>query len=131
MMMAPEPLKFVIVEKDPFVALDMQLGLQDAAAGCQVVHLRDIDEYQSLPPFSTSPVVITKLSIAQIDACGLIQIAGQHAAIVVREGIDTLKDVAERGWLSLASPFTADDLSVLVADIRQIFDLAGLNRPGA
>lgn len=129
--MTLEPLTFVIVEKDAFVALDMQLGLQDASVGCQVVHLRDIADFQSMPQPADRPVIITKLSIAEIDECGLVQIAGRRAAIVVREGIDSVKAVVDRGWLSLASPFTADDLLTLVEDIRQVFALIGMNRPGA
>lgn len=131
MAMTPAPLKFLIVEKDAFVARDMQLGLQDADAGCHVLHMRDVAECQALLPFPEYPVVITKLSIDQIDACGLTQIAGRNAVIVVREGVDTLTAVARRGWLSLASPFTAEDLAALVHQIRQMFDLAQTHRPGA
>lgn len=116
--MTSKPMTFVIVDKDVFVAHDMQLGLEYLATGCNVIHLRDIPGCVTVPNTLTRRVFITKLSIEQIDQCGLVQIAGPDADIVVREGVDTREAVAERGWFSLASPFTTDDLAVLVQELR-------------
>lgn len=117
--MTQKNLTFVIVEKDAFVAHDMQLGLQDASDGCEVLHLRDIADIQHMASVPPRPVFITKLSISQIDEHGLVGFAGPNAAIVLREGVDLAADVAARGWFSLASPFTAEDLTTLVNDIHR------------
>lgn len=123
--MSPQRFRFVILEKDRFVANDMQEGLRAATPDCDTRHLlhpEDAGEAfsESAHEASSRTVLVTKLSVEQIDASGLSRLAQQSCAdIVVRMGDDPLHAVTERGWFSLASPFTWDDLSALVADLTR------------
>lgn len=123
--MSPPRFRFVILEKDRFVANDMQEGLKAATPDCDTCHLTHADEAgeafsESSETGPARTVLVTKLSVEQIDASGLSRLArDSRAEIVVRMGDDPLHTVAERGWFSLASPFTWDDLSALVADLSR------------
>lgn len=118
-------LHFLIVEKDPFIARDMSDGLAMAAPGCAVEVLKSPEE---LPPGAGTTalaaprrrtVLITKLTLAEIDAAGLAVIAAQlNALIVVRQGEDPPELILARGWFCLPAPFTGDDLAELIATLN-------------
>ncbi|MBU3030285.1 hypothetical protein [Paracoccus marinaquae] len=121
--MSSQKFRFVIIEKDSFVAHDMREGLKAAVPGCDTHHLTDLDGASGLVTTdaeagSPRTVIVTKLSLAQLDSSGLTQLAQQmRAEIVVRLGEDPRAAVTERGWLSLASPFTWEDLAGLASDL--------------
>lgn len=121
--MTASKFRFVVIEKDSFVARDMQDGLQAAIPGCEI---RQSCGYDQLPDLIPAPspsddmrtIIITKLSLAQLDSGGISQLAhDRHAEIVVRLGEDSVQDVTGRGWHSLASPFTWDDLAGLAMQL--------------
>lgn len=113
--------RFVILEKDCFIARDMQDGLQSACPNADIRRIatpEDVANACGDAQDSVRPVIITKLSVEQLDRAGISSLSRQIGAeIVVRMGDDPLCTVAERGWLSLASPFTWDDLAALVGDL--------------
>lgn len=90
----------------------------DACPGCETTHFRlvtDLPEYLGLGDGGDRVTVLTKLSLHEIMNSGLAAKAGsQGAEIVVRQGEDSLDEIARHGWLSLPSPFSWDDLSELV-----------------
>lgn len=117
--MDTRPLNFLILEKDSFIAMDMMQGLSFYEGDCRLHHFHSVDEmHQRLPTTVDRQhhnIVVTKLSVAEIDASGLAQLARHHGCdVVVREGIDSTSSVEARGWHSLAAPFSQQDLSVLV-----------------
>lgn len=116
-------LHFMILERDPFIAADMRAGLMFADPLCTVDLLRCVSQvmegFAQFPVAGRSPVLITKLGIDEIEESGLISLANRAAAqLVVREGGDAVEQISGRGWFSLASPFTSDDLSALLAQLR-------------
>lgn len=121
--MTDPALHFMILERDPFIAADMRAGLMFADPLCTVDLLRCVSQvmegFAQFPVDGRSPVLITKLGIDEIEEAGLISLANRAAAqLVVREGGDTVEQISGRGWFSLASPFTSDDLSALLAQLR-------------
>ncbi|MCF3974458.1 hypothetical protein [Paracoccus salsus] len=122
--MSDSALLFVIIEKDCFIARDMQEGLEAADPACETIRLRDPEEAVELvcgrqPDGRLRTVIITKLSLAQIEDCSLSRLADEGLVeIVVRIGDDTSEAVHRRGWFTLASPFTRDDLSALVVEVQ-------------
>lgn len=119
-------LHFLIVEKDPFIARDMSDGLAIAAPGCSVEVLKSPEELPfgagrpAFPLARRRTVLITKLTVAEIDAIGLAVIAAQiNALIVLRQGEDPLEVILARGWFCLPAPFTGDDLAELIAAVNQ------------
>lgn len=121
--MTDPALHFMILERDPFIAADMRAGLMFADPLCTVDLLRCVSQvmegFAQFPVDGRSPVLITKLGIDEIEEAGLINLANRAAAqLVVREGGDTVEQISGRGWFSLASPFTSDDLSALLAQLR-------------
>lgn len=123
--MSAHMFRFVVIEKDCFVARDMQDGLQSAAPDCDVLRLaRPEDAEDAFAQVSradpTRIVIITKLTVAQLDSSGMARLAHDFGAdIVVRLGDDPVQKVIERGWYSLASPFTWDDLAELVGGLTR------------
>lgn len=124
--MSSRKLRFVIIEKDSFVARDMQDGLLAAVPDCDTFHLAHHDDASDAlrrdavagPADEPRMVIVTKLSLDQIDSSGLARAAYDAGAeMVVRMGDDPVGAVASRGWYSLASPFTWDDLSALVGSL--------------
>lgn len=113
--------RFVIIEKDSFIARDMQSGLQAAVPDCDTRLLPNAAGAVEAFPRTTDEartVLITKLSLAQLDESGLSQLARDSGAeIVVRLGDDPQDEVTRHGWLSLASPFTWEDLAELAGDL--------------
>lgn len=118
------PLRFLILEKDAFVARDMTDGLSTADSECESLQFRGLDDLSEYLLATNAPcqrqcVVVTKLPIAEIDDSGLAAMTRQHGAeIVVRLGPDPVEKVEARGWFSLAAPFTWDDLAELVTTLR-------------
>ena len=111
----------MIVETDPFIARDMSDGLMEAAPGCTVEIFRSAEELADLPsaPAAPHPVIVTKLSLEAIESSGLATSAARMGAmIVVRQGEDTADAVSARGWLSLPTPFTCEDLFELASSLR-------------
>ncbi|MDP5308067.1 hypothetical protein [Paracoccus spongiarum] len=124
--MSDQTFRFLLIEKDLFVARDMQEGLRMALPDCDIRCLslpEDIHgalaETEAQNGSAPRVVIVTKLSVDQIDLLGLTDAASRHRAeMVVRRGDDPPEAVAARGWFSLASPFTWDDLSDLAGDLR-------------
>lgn len=117
---------FIVVENDPFIARDMSEGLRSADPSCSVHILRTPGELvQSEDVLRTMAersrlAVITKLPVREIDRLGFQGIAGSApVTIVVREGEDQVNQVLSRGWLSLPTPFTGDDLADLTGHLRE------------
>ncbi|WCR11905.1 hypothetical protein JHW45_05970 [Paracoccus stylophorae] len=122
--MTASKFRFVIIEKDSFVARDMQDGLQSVVPGCDIRRLchpgQLSDHLADASAGDARAVIITKLSLAQLDQNGISQLArDRNAAIVVRLGEDSPQEVTARGWLSLASPFTWDDLAALAEELSE------------
>lgn len=121
--MSNQKLRFVIIEKDSFVARDMQDGLKAAIPDCDIKSLSGAEEALDIVKSCTDAddaraIIVTKLSLDQIDSTGLTQIARHvQADIVVRVGDDPPGAIAARGWFTLASPFTWDDLAALAVDL--------------
>lgn len=118
--MDKRPLNFLILEKDSFIARDMMEGLSFYEGSCRLHHFHSVDEMSQRLPATVDSlhhnIVVTKLSVAEIDASGLAQLADIHGCdMVVREGIDSAATVQARGWHSLAAPFSQHDLSILVS----------------
>lgn len=118
--------RFFIIEKDSFVARDMQDGLLAAIPDCDARHLLHHDEARQIAAqgadgadtAATRSVIVTKMSLDQLDRTGLAGLARDlNADVVVRMGEDPVAAVAARGWFSLASPFTWDDLNSLVSEL--------------
>ncbi|MDB6178546.1 hypothetical protein PAF17_13675 [Paracoccus sp. Z330] len=111
--------EFLVLEKDHFVAADMQGGLAAAMPGCTVLHflkVKDvIDHIRTSAPLSPKRhVFVTKLGVEQIDALDFALPAGvTPPAIVTRMGDDPDTIPARPGWFSLPSPFTQEDLHLL------------------
>lgn len=121
--MSPQSYRFIVIERDLIVARDLSDGLRAACPSCDVLHLRCASEMpESLSANSTHPpVILTKLPVQQVEDSGMAHLAReQGATIVVRQGDDPLSEVAHRGWLSLTSPFSWDDLAALIHDLRQL-----------
>lgn len=105
--------RFIIIEKDLFVARDMSQGLIAAYAQCEVLHLRHENEVPT--NLRSSDVIVTKMTMEQIDRSGLdVSARATGATIVVRMGDDSNDAIERRGWLSLPSPFTWDDINVML-----------------
>lgn len=121
--MPAQKFRFIIIEKDSFVARDMQDGLLSALPGCDTLCLPDPGDIAAVaatldPVERTRTVIVTKLSLEELEENGLARIAAEIGAdIVVRMGEDSPVAVATRGWHSLACPFSRDDLAALVADL--------------
>lgn len=117
--------RFVVIEKDAFIGRDLADGLRDALSGCEVRLVAHDDDARAVidglaldDPRST--VIITKMSLDQIDRCGLPSLSLDHSVlIVVRDGDDPASAIEDRGWLRLASPFTSDDLTGLAAALTE------------
>ncbi|MBW7056483.1 hypothetical protein KY389_07215 [Paracoccus bogoriensis] len=114
---------FIIIERDSFIASDLRCGLHDACPGCLCLRTPDLDGcmmiLRHLDDRATRPVIITKLSIAEIEACGLGAMAAARGwRLVLRLGGDTIEAVRERGWFSLPAPFSSDDVAVLVQALQ-------------
>lgn len=111
--------RFVIIEKDAFIARDLGDGLKAALPDSEIVIVaRHEDAWPRVFPPAQDDVwqtiIVTKLTLAQLDECGLSRrLEDSGTQVVVRVGDDPVSAVAERGWISLASPFTGDDLSSL------------------
>lgn len=122
--MDPHQLHFLILEKDCFIAHDMADGLRIAGGeGCDSQPFRQVDDLLdyllTLASPDLHPVVVTKLSLEQIDETGISSAAlGCAADVVVRLGTDLPDAILARGWFTLAAPFTSDDLSALVSMLR-------------
>jgi hypothetical protein len=116
--MTDSKLRFVIIEKDSFIAHDMQSGLQAAVPDCDtrwLPNVSDVVAQLSSAAADARTVLITKLSLSQLEETGLSNLAQQRGAeIVVRLGEDPKEEITRRGWFSLESPFTWDDLADLV-----------------
>lgn len=121
--MSSRKLRFVIIEKDSFVARDMQHGLQAANPDCDTCHLAHHADapgvlLRQAEADEPRTVIVTKMSLEQIESTGLARIAQDAGAeLVVRMGDDPVGSVMSRGWYSLASPFTWEDLSALVGSL--------------
>lgn len=116
-------LQFLIIEKDCFIAKDMQEGLNaaDNSAACrQVRSLEELPSYlDAAVANGLKNVIITKLPIDQIESSGLAGMAARTGAeIVVRQGEDRRDAVTAHGWRDLAWPFTGEDLADLVHDLQ-------------
>lgn len=116
---------YLIIEKNGFIAADMQQGLADADTRSDSYQIEHVDQLQSFLVSSVwtgrRPVFITKLSIAEIESTGLAGIARRmDGEIVVRMGQDPAAAVTARGWHSLASPFSREDLAGLVDELRRV-----------
>lgn len=107
--------RFVVIEKDPVIALDMEEGLRSACGGCTVMTVRDMAEAIALPPRAAGhSVFITSARLSVIDESGLAaHAADQGDMIVVRQGSDADHAVAARGYVLLSAPFTDADLVAL------------------
>ncbi|MGP9803854.1 hypothetical protein [Paracoccus sp. NSM] len=115
---------FIIIERDSFIAGDLRCGLLDACLDCLCLRTPDMDGCMSilhhLDDRATRPVIITKASIAEIDACGLGGMAAARGwRLVLRLGSDPVEAVRARGWFSLPAPFSSDDITSLVHALRE------------
>ena len=112
---------FIVIERDVFVARDMRDCLQAACVGCDVIHLRYPAELTGILEDADDDhrlVIVTKMGLEEIDASGLADWAKDHSAeIVIRAGDDPVSEVLKRGWRSLTSPFTRDDILALVESL--------------
>lgn len=114
---------FIIIERDSFIASDLRCGLHEACPDCLCLRTPDMDGcmmiLRHLDDRTARPVIITKASIAEIDACGLGGMAAaQGWRLVLRLGSDPVQEVRARGWFSLPAPFTSDDITSLVRALR-------------
>lgn len=77
-------LRIFVVEKDSFIARDMQIGLQQACPGGDVHCLRSLKDLRPvldvLPPSSALPVFITRLALQRLRESGLICFPSGSAA---------------------------------------------------
>jgi len=126
-MMTQSGYSFIVIERDTFVARDICAGLLAACPGCDVIHLRFPSELvsQVSPSADEVPVIVTKMNVQEVEDSGLADWAiANGAEIVIRAGDDPVTEVIRKGWRSLTSPFTREDLSHLVNS------LTGLRRAG-
>lgn len=124
----PDLLRFVIIEKDAFIAQDMRMGLDEAAPGCETIVVRNPAQIEGalapLPASARELVFITANRIQVIEETGLDKLAEKMSGrLVLREGADSNEAVHRRGWLTLGNPFTAEALARMVAALTR-------HRPG-
>lgn len=116
--MAQSENRFIIIEKDSFVANDMAEGLHAAFPYCKTFQYKNTAD--AMIESGRDTVFISKLSLDEIERSGLGVFARQTGStIVVRHGIDSIKAVTARGWISLPSPFTSDDLDDLLDQLQE------------
>ncbi|MFN3275554.1 MAG: hypothetical protein ACK41U_12855 [Paracoccus sp. (in: a-proteobacteria)] len=114
---------FILIERDCFIARDLREGLSEA---CPDSVFRCLGDLNDLPGIETGlagvdqfPVVITKASLAELTASGVAGLVRRNGwAMAVRMGIDPLSAVHAEGWLSLAAPFSREDLVYLAEQLR-------------
>lgn len=120
---------FVVIEKNPFFATDMQNGLLDACSECDVVSYRfPADAVAEMPlllegNFSGGRqiVVLCSAAISEIETSGLsLAVAKAGAAMVVMQDAPGSERADELGWFMLQSPFTAEALTDLVKRLRNL-----------
>lgn len=124
---------FLIIERDCFIAQDMREGLSEACGICGCRRYPAIEELlaqeDELRALAQLPVIITKKSLADADAEGLTALAQRNGwPVVVRLDLDPAEAVQARGWLTLPSPFTRLDLTVMVEELRARFPHLSLRR---
>lgn len=120
----PDQLRFVILEKDAFIAQDMCMGLIGAAPGCDTLVVSGVARLQgaldALPDDRHDLVVITASRIEVVEQTGLDKmVARVSGRLVLREGADSNQAVRDKGWLTLANPFTDDALAELVQTLTR------------
>lgn len=122
-------LRFVIIEKNELIGLDMETGLKDACPNCSIARVPDVARLGDLAPdLKRRTIFITGDRLANIDESGLALIATQQGAqIVVRAGHDTDEAVRLRGYETMPSPFT--DLELV--EIAKRFTPVGPVTPAA
>lgn len=117
---------FVVIEKNPFFATDMQNGLVDACSECAVVSYRFPAEAVAemarlVDTFSEGRqlVVLCSSALSEIESSGLsLATAQAGAAMVVMQDAPGAERAHELGWFVLPSPFTAEALTDLVKTLR-------------
>ncbi|MFN3524815.1 MAG: hypothetical protein ACK4YU_01890 [Paracoccus sp. (in: a-proteobacteria)] len=113
---------FIIIERDSFIASDLREGLAEACPRCGCQTFRDLSELIAAEPVLKNldqlPVLITKASLGELRDCGVDQMARRNGwPVAIRMGLDPLSDVDAQGWLSLAAPFTREDVAYLVSQL--------------
>ena len=114
---------FLIIERDPFIARDLSLGLADAAPGCVAVICRDwtafVQECGVIPDHAVPRFVITTLPIPELSEVARLELLRRHRITPVLRGADEDldRDWVDRGWLSLPAPFATEDLDRLVRQL--------------
>lgn len=105
-------IRFVIIERNELIGLDMEAGLRDACPNCVVSRIADLGQLDKLVPDVTRRTIfITGDRLKTIDDSGLSSIAAsQGAQIVVRAGHDTDEAVRLRGYVTMPAPFTDVEL---------------------
>lgn len=114
---------FILIERDCFIAHDMDEGLLEACGFCTSRRIACIHELfgieDELTELAALPVIITKASLHEIQAAGLDDLARRRNwPMVVRMGLDPVSEIEARGWLSLAAPFSREDLARLIDELR-------------
>lgn len=118
--MSQEIYRFIVIERDVFVAHDMRDSLLSACPDCDVVHLRYPADLTVTVPKDDDhrSVILTKMNVQEVEASGLSSWADDHKAeIVIRAGDDPIAEVLRKGWRSLTSPFTREDIGMLVESL--------------
>lgn len=116
--MAQPAISFIIVERDLFIGRDLSQGLKEVCPGAETVQVSALSDVAASVfcaiHAGLHPVIVTKAALAEIERHripGLIERTG--ADLVIRLDDHSETALAERGWLSLPSPFTFADLQVL------------------
>lgn len=122
---------FIIIERDNFIASDLREGLAEACPRCGCQIFRDLSELIAAEPVLKNleqlPVLITKASVGELRDCGVDEMTRRNGwPVAIRMGIDPVSVVAAQGWLSLAAPFTREDLTCLVGELYRRFPQVAL-----
>lgn len=111
-------ISFIIVERDPFIGRDLSQGLAEVCSDAETVQVGALSDVAThvfcAIHAGRHPVIVTKASLAEIDRHRIPDLVAQSGADMVVRLDDHPADVlAQRGWISLPSPFTFEDLQVL------------------
>lgn len=115
-------LRIFVVEKDSFIARDMQIGLQQACPGGDVHCLRSLKDLRPvldvLPPSSALPVFITRLALQRLRESGLDLFSQRIGGVIVSRGdVIPPDEITQNDFLHLPDPFSTDDLYDLAAQL--------------
>lgn len=121
---------FILIERDCFIARDLREGLAEACPCCTYRSFSDlaglVEAEAELQSLDQLPVVITKASLEDLNSSGIAGMVRRNGwTMAVRMGADPLPEVQAEGWLSLAAPFSREDLVYLVEQLRAHYPQLG------